>query len=303
MVLFLAVAAAALSAGIVLLGGTGWLRNVNYRLGMWDYTYTRLQEAGKVGEVDVLFAGSSHAYRSFDTRLCASRGLRAFNLGSSNQSPVQTDMLLRRYVDSLRPRVVVVEVNPGIVQSDGIESTIYLANNMKPSWALLRMALQSRNLRAILSTCYSAVRNGIGCGYDRFVEPTYSPSDRYVSGGFVESGDSCYSPQPHQPSWIALDGRQLEALRDEVDFLSERGIGCLLVEAPVAEVLHESYLNYGDFEEAVSRLGTFVRPQVEGLDDSLHFYDDNHLNRRGAELWGAYFCDSVLLPFLNNGCK
>lgn len=299
MVLFAAVAAVAVVLALALLGGTGALRNVNYRLGMWDYTYTRLAEAGQQRDVDVLFVGSSHAYRSFDPRFYAERGLRTFNLGSSNQSPVQSKMLLERYVDSMHPRIVVVEVNPGILQSDGIESTIYLANNMKPSAGLMRMALESRNLRAILSTFYSALRNGIGSGYDSFKEMPYSADDRYVAGGFVEKRDACYSPEPHAERWIVLNPRQMEALREEVDLLRRRGIGCIMVEAPVAQVLHESYANYGDFEQAVKELGCFVRPRPEGLDDSLHFYDDNHLNQRGADLFNACFCDSVLVPYIN----
>ena len=37
---------------------------------------------------------------------------------------------------------------------------------------------------------------------------------------------------------------------------------------------------------------------TEGLVDTLHFYDDDHLNQRGVELFNARFRDSVLIPFM-----
>lgn len=36
--------------------------NLNYRLGGYGHTYTRLQEVKSATDVDILFLGSSHAY-------------------------------------------------------------------------------------------------------------------------------------------------------------------------------------------------------------------------------------------------
>src|SRR5690554_458534 len=63
------------------------------------HTETRLKEVKSFGDVDILFLGSSHAYRGFDTRIFKKAGFRSFNLGTSAQTPLQTQILLRRYLD------------------------------------------------------------------------------------------------------------------------------------------------------------------------------------------------------------
>ena len=127
------------AVAVVVFGGTGILRNVKYMPQMWDFSRERLTEASRTKDVDILFLGSSHCYRTFDTRFYASRGLRTFNLGTSNQTPLQSEMLLHLYLDTLRPRMVVLEVHPDVVGNDGVESSIYLSGSLRPSVPLARM--------------------------------------------------------------------------------------------------------------------------------------------------------------------
>src|SRR5438477_3987320 len=61
------------------------------------HTLQRLREVESVGSVDILFIGSSHAYRGFDPRLFAETGLTSFNLGSKAQSPLNSYFLLKHY--------------------------------------------------------------------------------------------------------------------------------------------------------------------------------------------------------------
>ena len=62
--------------------------NVKHPLGGGGHLHTRLAEVQDHAPVDILFLGSSLAYRGFDTRIWKERGYTAFNLGSSAQSPV-----------------------------------------------------------------------------------------------------------------------------------------------------------------------------------------------------------------------
>ncbi|MBP7450977.1 MAG: hypothetical protein KA817_13150, partial [Flavobacteriales bacterium] len=78
-------------------------RNIKYARGGYGHLHTRLQEAEHVGPVDILFLGSSHAYRGFDPRVFRAHGLTTFVLGSSAQSPLQTKVLVERYLDRMRP--------------------------------------------------------------------------------------------------------------------------------------------------------------------------------------------------------
>lgn len=58
-------------------------KNLNYYPGGYGNLNTRLKEAKTKGKVDILFLGSSHAYRGFDVRLFEQAGYSCFNLGSS----------------------------------------------------------------------------------------------------------------------------------------------------------------------------------------------------------------------------
>lgn len=300
--LFTLVALAALLLMLVATGGTGLLRNVKYHAGMWDFTCTRLHEAAETKDVDVLFLGSSHCYRTFDTRYYAAKGLRTFNLGSSNQTPLQSLMLLRLYVDSLRPACVVLEVHPDMMGNDGVESSIYLANNMKLSSELVRMSFATRNMKSVLSMIYSVIRNGLfprtSCN-----EALAGGENEYVPGGFVESKGGCYHPEPHEPVEIRLDELQVESLQEIVKLLDSKRIPLLIAEVPYTRVLRESYTNHEWFEKEMSGYGAFVSPRLAELNDSLHFSDQEHLNQRGVEVFNEYFYDSVLLPFMNNNIK
>ena len=277
---------------LMALGGTGLLRNVNYHRGMWDHTLSRTAEADTCQGVDVLFIGSSHAYRTFDPRILASRGLRMFNLGSSNQSPLQTRMLLQLYLDAMAPRLLVVEVHPDMVENDGVEAAVHLGNNMRPSLPMARMVVATCNAKAVLSMCYSAFRNSV----DPLPQDAVDEENVYVDGGYVEYRSGTYRPEPHAPHTIDFRREQLDALRDCVEMARRRGIACLLVEVPGTQALMDSYSNLDEFAARMQALGDYRFLRPEGLCDTLHFYDDDHLNQQGVELYLPLLCDSVIIP-------
>ncbi len=47
--------------------------NINYKI---NHNYLRLKEVKNTSDVDLLFLGSSHAYRGFDTRLFKEAGYK-----------------------------------------------------------------------------------------------------------------------------------------------------------------------------------------------------------------------------------
>ncbi len=278
-----------------LLGGTGWLRNVTYRLGHDDHLHTKVLEARQVHDIDVLFLGSSHSYRTLDTRVYARRGLRTFNLGSSNQTPLQTEVLLRSLLDTLRPRLVVFEVHPDIMSHDGVEAAIYQLCNVPPCWSMVPMALRTHNVRVWATAAYAIPHNLCSDEFKRFSEPQGS----YVPGGYVEHEPACYSPQPIPATLIQPLPRQLRALRRCMRLFHQRGIPSLLLEVPDTRAMLQAYTNLGDFQSEMSTYGDFRFLPLSTLDDSLHFYDREHLNTDGVELYNNYLCDSIIIPILS----
>lgn len=278
------------------LGGTGWLRNVTYSLGHDDRLLTKVREASSQRGADVLVVGSSHAYRTFDPRLFAERGLRVVNLGSSNQTPLQSEALLRQYLDSVQPRLVVIEVHPDIMAYDGVESALYQLSAVPPSWHMVPMALRTRNLRVVCSMPYALLHNLTSDTADRFVEPR----EGYVPVGYVERPVEHYSPQAHEPKAICMQASQQRALRRCTRWLQRRGVPYLLVEVPDTRVLMDSYTNLAQFQAEMAQCGEFYFLPLPQLDDSLHFYNEDHLNQDGVDLFCRAFRDKVIIPKLNS---
>ena len=300
MILFVPLAVLFTLALICLLGGTKALRNVTYHLGHEDHLYTKVQECMGVQDVDVLFFGSSHAYRTFDPRVFAARGVRIFNMGSSMQTPLQTEVLIRNYLDTVNPRLVVLEVHPDVMSHDGVEPAIYQVCNVPPSWNMVPMALRTRNMRVVATAAYALVHNSLSSRFRNFTEPVDVGEDHYVTGGFVERDMACYSPVPHPPKAIEPRDLQRHALERCIGLLREKGVPYILLEVPDTKALFFSYTNISCFQDNISGYGRFYFKEMAALDDSLHFFNEDHLNQRGVELYNAYICDSLIIPILNN---
>ena len=90
----------------------------------------RFREIRDYKNIDLLFLGSSHSYRSFDTRLFTDAGYTSFNLGSALQTPFNSYYLLREYFDQLKPKVVILSVEDylkNVIKQPKILTTIQLS--------------------------------------------------------------------------------------------------------------------------------------------------------------------------------
>ena len=110
--------------------------NIIYNMGSYGFMYSRLSEIKNYENTNILFLGSSHAYRGFDTRIFLDKGLKSFNLGSSSQTPLQTKVLLKRYLERLNPKLVIYEVYPETFTIDGVESSLDIIANDKNDFIL-----------------------------------------------------------------------------------------------------------------------------------------------------------------------
>lgn len=294
-ILFIPLAILFVTLATLLLGGTGLLRNVTYIADSGDNLYTKTREAETVQDVDVLFIGSSHSYRTFDPRIFARHGVKAFNLGSSNQTPLQSEVLLRTLLPKVNPRLVVFEVHPDIIAYDGIEAAIYQLCNVKPSLPMALMALRSRNWRVVMTALYAIPRNLLSSEFNHRSENTVG-----YAAGFLEHELEYYSPQPLDTVAIQPLPRQLDALRRCTSWIQACGIPYILLEVPDTKNLLESYSNLPEFQSLMGGYGKFCFKPLDSLDDSLHFYNQDHLNQHGVELYDEYICDSLILPLLNS---
>ncbi|MCF2504700.1 DUF1574 domain-containing protein [Dyadobacter sp. CY107] len=268
----------------------GWLpfKNLNYRLGAYGHLYTRIREIPSVKEVDILFLGSSHSYRGFDPRIFSQYGISSFNLGSSSQTPVQAKILLEKYYEDLRPKIVIYEVSPMTLSNDGIESSLDLIANDYVSEKELKMALELNHVKTYNSLLYAEIRDLLN--FRPYHEPKNVGMDTYVAGGYVErrlehnkqklkanAGGSVTSN---------FESLQVESLKEIAAFLKNKHIKVIFIQTPVTSTYYHSQQKMNrKFGFLMANLGLpyYDFNKVIKLNDTTDFYDLHHLNQKGVE--------------------
>lgn len=271
------------------------LRNLRYPLAGYGHLLTRMREANEHAPVDVVFIGSSHAYRGFDPRIWAARGFTSFNLGSSSQTPIQSDLMVREHLPALRPRLVVYEVHPGPFKSDGLESALDFIANRGVDLATIRMAASVPDAAVLNAVILRAWRQ-LNDGEVSVQEPRIRNHDTYIDGGFVERRTTRFGRNDAEISReTRLRGKQVRAFMRSVRFLKQHGFRVVLVEAPVTSTLYEHMReSHEEFEVIMRSQADFIdmNGRVE-LVDSLHFYSPGHLNQLGVERFNRALIDTL----------
>ena len=259
-------------------------------------TLLRFREAESHSPLDILFVGSSHTYRGFDPRLFAEHKLAAFNLGTHSQTPLNTYYLLKRYLGTLRPQLVVVECYPSVLTIDGYECFQDLAINAPLSAELFEMALALKS------------PNAVKLLVDKYLHELRVPlttyrqrplkDEAYVPGGYCET----FVARPREGGEAAEE--RLQPLDMQLDYLEEiielnkaHHAETLVVVHPLpADVLAKT-VNYravsADISARVGKNGVeFVdfndRLKLDPYDD---FKDTHHLNADGVKKFNAALLD------------
>lgn len=259
-------------------------KNVRSCMGCYGHTFTRMQDAQKTKNVDVLIVGSSHAYRGIDPRILERDGITAFNLGSSAQTPINTKVLLHQYLEQINPKLVVYEAYAGTMNIDGVESSLDILSNNKIDINSIEMANEVHNLLAYNTLIFSGFRQTFGLN-KRFKEEIHQGEDTYISPtGFVETDFRKNIFNDEKISKWDLRESQKEELINNIEFIKSKGIDVYIVQAPITKTLYNSINNNDDVDRFLSNLGNYKNYQnLIELKDSTDFFDNNHLNQIGVE--------------------
>lgn len=278
---------------ICLMGDLGWVRTGITTMGEAGHLNSRVKDIRHYHDVDILFLGSSHCYRTFDTRTFNEAGYTCFNLGSSNQTPMQTYVLLQQYLDSLNPRQVIFEVHPDIMRNDGVESAVNVLCNVPLTGEAVKMALRTHNMKALNTLIYATYSQKIRHRLDTFAEDTLIGHYRYIPGGFCEVDTCEFEIKQYPKKELTINSQQLMALKKCLAMMDERHIPYLLVETQDAQQLRTTYTNHEWFEQQMAALGPYhyaVLPMV----DTVHFFNSDHLGKPGREMYNAYLIEYLI---------
>jgi hypothetical protein len=262
-------------------------KNLNYPLGGYGHMYSRLHNIKDVRDVDILFLGSSHAYRGFDPRIFEQYGFNTLNLGSSAQSHLQTELLLKRYLDQINPKLIIYEVYAGTFSSDGVESSLDIIANDKNDFESIKMALTQNHIKVYNALIYGFYRDFLGKN-DDYEEELVKGEDTYIEGGYVEKKLEYFEPVEFNENNWNLDGPQFRFFERALRFIQQRNIPVILVQAPITKSMYTSFLNNGEFDDKMKTYGAYYNfNELIELDDELHFYNSHHLNQTGVEIFNT----------------
>lgn len=266
-------------------------KNLKYKQGLTGFMHTRLQEADTTKNIDLLFLGSSHAYRGFDPRIFNALHYKCFNFGSSNQTPIQTELLLKQYVRRFKPKLVIYEVFPGNFEMDGVESAVDIISNTSHYGNAFLYALAVNHVMVYNTCTYAAMRKMFWQDL-AFREEKIVGVDTYVEGGFVERS-KLFERQVEELGtglqWN-LKPKQLKAFERSLEVLKEENIPYLLVQSPVAKSYFKQYENYAYTDSLFATKGNYINfNYIDSMqyNDETDFYDGHHLSIEGVKKFNA----------------
>lgn len=269
-------------------------KNFNYRIAASGHMFTRLKEVKTVENVDILFLGSSHTYRGFDTSIFGGCGYETFNLGSSSQTLIQTLTLANRYLHQLNPKLVLLEVYPGNFTGDGVESSVDVIANDKNDWESFKMAWTINHITTYNTLIYGLYRDWRGIN-TQIEEPIVKGRDTYIEGGFVRKAPLPYLKENFTENKWRWEPKQLQALEELLILLKKNNIPYYLIQAPITTAMYQAYTNNQEFDELMSQYGSYFNfNELLTLEDSLYFYDGHHLNQQGVKIFNKKIIELLI---------
>jgi hypothetical protein len=250
----------------------------------------RFQEAASQKEADLLFIGSSHAYRNYDPRIFNKNQLLSFNLGSTAQTPIQTLQILQSLGEDLSPKYLIIDFFLPLFYNEGIESSIDLLANtsfypmrweehgdMKWYNAVLFRSLSKNILHLKSKTC----SENIG-------------ADRYIRGGYVESHQP-FNPKHETPKPSGqLNTKQIQAFSKVIQWANSRNIKWMVVQSPMMNV--QAAVAYKSLPKEIQTLipeNRFINGQLAIQPQSKFFIDTDHLNTSGVKTFNTWLLDTL----------
>ncbi|MFD1316853.1 hypothetical protein [Namhaeicola litoreus] len=264
--------------------------NLRYRLGSEGHSFTRFKEVKQTKHKDILFVGSSHAYMHFDSNFYEKNGLTSFNLGTNSQTVHQTELLLKRYLDQINPKILIVEVCPYIFNLDGVEAQCDLVSNEIIGWDTLKLTLKLKSLTAFNTFWLAFLREKLFSEKLNFSEPLKNGKFTYHQGGCEERELDFYKKISFEDQKWNEDHKKLKILWRIKQMCSKKNIALVLVQTPVTTDFYNSYKNNDFFDREIGSIAKYYNfNENSTFIDTLHFYDYHHLNQNGVEKFNKEF--------------
>lgn len=294
-----------------------------------SYTRIMMHELYEQEEnIDILFVGSSHCYRAFDTEIMdAAFGKNTFNAGSSSQSIDASYYLIKEAAKYNDIEQIYLELyfvktlDEAFKERKQMTSTYIISDYMKPSFDKLKFLLNASSKEHYsnsfivsrrswdnifnLSYVFSLIEKKQTPEYKNY-EYDYVTADNeaYMGKGYVANFE--HIPEDTFFATTANDPINLKKLTEDwkktfykiIEFCKKEGIELTLVSSPMSEYLLAGRGNYDGYIDLVNEMiaDTELRYYDFNLckekywpSTSTNNYDPSHLNQEGAESFSHLF--------------
>ncbi|PZU90107.1 MAG: hypothetical protein DI529_03585 [Chryseobacterium sp.] len=267
----------------------------------------KFAEIEKENKIDILIFGSSLATRNYDARVFKENKYQYYNLGTSSQKPNLTNIIARKYFQIVKPKLVIIDVNPYLMLNPTRYENVSAIMNSRNSIYDYDMFMTAPSLMAFnaLIIKYTGIEeeNRLKKLNDSISEK----KDRYISGGFITSNqiydNKIKTPEIKINNFIPLE-KQQESLENLIDFLKKNNTDYILVLSPLNKkyFAEKSKVKIDKFRNLsrlyFSKYGNYIDSNTLENYDCSDFMDFSHLNNKGSRK----FVNS-LLPIIKKNQK
>lgn len=315
----------------ILFGVTGKLARYLVTDDTTSYTRITYHEMYEQDNIDVLFVGSSHCYRSFKPEILDEElGLNTFNVGSSSQLIDGSYLLIKEAARYNDIKHIYLEVYFDVardVKANRTDPTAayIIADYLRPSVDKYLYLLNATTSEYYGNSFFVARRNWENLfdfdsiktllqkkSTDSYKEYKYDnvtfETEWYGGKGFVDDSHAVnnwnifsYLGWP-EFSVDSISQDWVDEMNKIMDYCEKEDIALTLVAAPMPNYL---LVGGGNYDEYVSFVNDLIKDRdVDYLDfnlckeeyfpnDCTLFRDENHLNGAGAEVFSHLFADVV----------
>ncbi|WP_317898627.1 hypothetical protein [Aurantibacillus circumpalustris] len=267
-------------------------------------TYNKYQEfKNGIKNYDIVFVGSSRAYRGYSPFIFESAGYKAFNLGTSAQSIKNTYFVIKHYINSTNCKLLLIDVFAGSFAKSDLESTSDLIENIESKNAACDIALNNSDVRTMNMASLRLLTES---------DNSYYQNADYTGKGYSMNPDSMSLQKQEQyfakiklhDEKIEIDEEQMEYFKNIVDLCRMKNIKVVLVYSPVSYFdnykIHKPFINLLKQNIRKSNIIFYDYGKCDSINTAYHFYDNSHLNQAGVEIFNKQLINKLVKDKLLN---
>lgn len=289
------------------------------------YIYKMMNEMYECDKnIEVLFLGSSHVYRSYDTKISDEiLGVKSYNAGSSSQGMNTSYYLLKEINQYHDLQTVYLDTYYGmanIPEDDGQVFTI--SDYMRPGKNKIELLLSSGGIETLVKG-YMLFQRNLNLNIVDNIKSNFTPlsdyssvqydNEEYRGEGFVYSFEvvnaedenvyTTYAGGADFSQGTPVSDLYYEYLMKIIQYCADNNIKLVLVNQPMPKKTTDyvkDYNNYVQYIKGIAELNNIEYWNFDLYKEELgltmaDYKDGGHLNGEGAEKYTEFFCKFILL--------